>query len=222
MDIDKLLERQAIIAWRDALVLSILQIVNRAGIAAKHGVETDLSEAGLVDSLWDPASFTRARVDSVMQAATLPKLEVLFTSAAADLQAINSNYGGLADALLESLNSLHLPEVEGTVDLPAEETPPAPQLTGRVASAIAVVSRQQLIKSARALGSRALDMVGEASDAASQKLQSGTGLHDRLRRSAQARIEEAWMASAGDPPTLIAQLFSVVETVGSEARRLAR
>ena len=222
MDIDKLLERQAVIGWRDALLMSIWQIVNQAGIAAKHGVETDLSEAGLIDSLWDPAGFTRARVDSVMHAATLPELKVLFTRAAADLRAIDPSYDGLADALLESLNSLHLPEVEGPVDPPAPETPPAPQSTGRMASAIAIVSRQQLIKSARALGSRALDMVGEASDAASQRLQSGTGLHDRLRRSAQARIEEAWMASAGDPPTLISQLLSVVENVGSEARRLAR
>ena len=90
-----------------------------------------------------------------------------------------------------SLNSLRLPEMENPVDPPAPETPPAPQTTGKVASAIAVVSRQQLIKSARALGSRALVMIGEASDAVSKRLQGGTGLHDRLRRSAQARIEEA-------------------------------
>lgn len=222
MDIDKLLERQAVIGWRDELLMSIWQIVNQAGIAAKHGVETDLSEAGLIDSLWDPAGFTRARVDSVMHAATLPELKVVFTRAAADLRAIDPNYDGLADALLESLNSLRLPAIEDPADHAASETPTAPQTARRLASAIAVVSRQQLVRSARELGSRALGIVGEASDAASQKLQSGTGLHDRLRRSAQARIDMAWMASAGDPPPLVAQLLSVVETVGSEARRMAR
>ena len=222
MDIETLIKRQALLAWRDTLIMSVWRLVNKAGVDAKRSVESDLSEAGLVDTLWDPAGFTRARVDSVMHAATQSELESLFTSAAADLRAIDPNYGGLADAMLESLNSLRLPAIEDPADHAASETPTAPQTAGRLASAIAVVSRQQLVKSARELGSRALGIVGEASDAASQKLQSGTGLHDRLRRSAQARIDMAWMASAGDPPPLIAQLLSVVETVGSEARSMAR
>ena len=101
MDIETLIKRQALLAWRDTLIMSVWRLVNKAGIDAKRSVESDLSEAGLVDTLWDPAGFTRARVDSVMHASTLPELKVLFIHAAADLRAINPGYGGLADALLE-------------------------------------------------------------------------------------------------------------------------
>ena len=222
MDIEMLLKRQEVLAWRDELVLGIWRVVNRAGIEAKRGVETHLSEAGLIDTLWDPANFTRDRVDGVMRAAVLGGLEGLFANAADELRGIDKNYGALADALLESLKSLRLPVMEDAVVAPPTDATTATASSGRLASAMAAVSRQDFIKSVREWGSWALDMVGEASDAASQKLQSGTGLHDRLRRSAQARIDTAWMASVGDPLPLMGQLITAVETVGSEARSMAR
>jgi hypothetical protein len=222
MDIEMLLRRQEVLAWRDELVLGIWRLVNRAGVEAKRGVESHLAEAGLVDALWDPANFTRDRVDGVMRAAILGGLDSLFTIAAEDLRAIDRNFGALADALLESLTSLRLPAMEDSSDAASMEPSATPTPSGRLSSAMEAVSRQDLVKSARDWGSWALDMVGEASDVASQKLQSGTGLHDRLRRSAQARIDTAWMASVGDPPPLMGQLISAVETVGSEAKSMAR
>ena len=222
MDIEMLVKRQEVLAWRDELVLGIWRVVNRAGIEAKGGIETDLSEAGLVDTLWDPANFTRDRVDGVMRAAVLGGLEGLFAGAAEKLRGIDKNYGALADALLDSLKSLRLPVIEDPACVPPTETASPTASSGRLASAMATVSRQDFIKSAREWGSWALDMMGEASDAASQKLQSGTGLHDRLRRSAQTRIDTAWMASVGDPLPLMGQLISAVETVGSEAKSMAR
>ena len=222
MDTEMLLKRQEVLAWRDELVLGIWRVVNRAGIEAKRGVESHLAEAGLVDTIWDPANFTRDRVDGVMRAAVLGGLEGLFSGAADELRRIDENYGALADALLDGLISLRLPVVDDNSDTPPTEAATAPVSVGRLASAMAEVSRQDFVKSAREWASWAFDMVGEASDAASQKLQSGTGLHDRLRRSAQARIDTAWMASVGDPPPLMGQLISVVETVGSEARSMAR
>ena len=223
MDIDVLEKRQAVLSWRDELVLGIWRVVNRAGIEAKRGVEDHLAQAGIVDSLWDPANFTRERVDGVMRAAVLAGLEGLFVAAAEELRAIDVDYEALAGALLESLRVLRLPALEAAEPDPSSPSPSASTTApGRLAGLMAAVSGQQLIKSARDWSSWALEIVGEASDAASQKLQSGTGLHDRLRRSAQARIDTAWMAPTGDPPPLLGQLISAVETVGSEARSMAR
>lgn len=223
MDIDALEKRQAVLSWRDELVLGIWRVVNRAGIEAKRGVEEHLSQAGIVDTLWDPANFTRERVDGVMRAAVLNRLEGLFLGAAEELRAIDGEYESLAKALLESLRVLRL-SPPATIDAPVSPltTTTQPASSGRLAGLMSTVSSQQLIKSAREWSSWALDMVGEASEAASQKLQSGTGLHDRLRRSAQARIETAWMAPSGDDAPLLGQLIAAVETVGNEARNMAR
>lgn len=222
MDIDKLSQRQAVLAWRDELILGIWGIVNQAGADAKRGVEDELAQAGLVDTIWDPANFTRDRVDGAMREAVLGDLKDLLTNAATDLQAIDEGYSPLADALLESLTALQLPSLDAPRDPAKVEEAHSPAPSGRLASAMDAISRQEFVKSAREWGSWALDIVGEASDAASQKLQSSTGLHDRIRRSAQDRIDTAWMGSVGDPPPLMGQLISAVETVGSEARNMAR
>ncbi len=223
MDIDRLEKRQAVLAWRDELVLGVWRVVNRAGIEAKRGVEEHVAQAGIIDTLWDPANFTRDRVDGVMRAAVLNGLEGLFIGAAEELRAIGVEYEALAKALLESLRVLRLPAL-ATVEGDASGPSPASETatSSRLAGLMTAVSGQQLVKSAREWSSWALELVGEASEAASQRLQSGTGLHDRLRRSAQARIETAWMAPAGDPPPLMGQLISAVETLGSEARNMAR
>ncbi|MEW6374148.1 MAG: hypothetical protein AB1584_24810 [Pseudomonadota bacterium] len=224
MDLDLLEKRQAALSWRDDLILEMWSIVNRAGMEAKLGVEKDLAEAGIVETLWDPAKFTRGRVDGAMRSAMLNELENLFRRAAENLRKIDTGYVALADALLESLAALKLPSLEP--DDPNEvmtdashKSAPAP--TGRLAAMIATTADRDLIKSAKEWGSWALTMVGEASETASQKLQSGTGLHDRLRRSAQTRIETAWMAPTGEPLPLMGQLIAVVENVGNEARSMA-
>lgn len=224
MDLDLLERRQATLSWRDDLIMAIWGIVNRAGMEAKRGVEERLAEAGIVETLWDPASFTRERVDGVMCEIIVNELEELFKEAAEQLRTIEPGYSALANALLESLTMLQLPslapDVEGEIKVDAPHGPVTAS-TGRLAAMMETISNQDLVKSAKEWGSWALAVVGEASEAASQKLQSGAGLHDRLRRSAQARIETAWMAPAGDPPPLMGQLIAVVESVGNEARSMA-
>lgn len=224
MDLDLLERRQAALSWRDDLIMAIWGIVNRAGMEAKRGVEERLAEAGIVETLWDPASFTRERVDGVMREMIVSELEKLFKGAAQQLRTIDPGYNALADALLESLTMLQLPsferDVQGEINVDAPNEPVTAS-TGRLATMMETISNQGLVKSAKEWGSWALSMVGEASETASQKLQSGAGLHDRLRRSAQARIETAWMAPAGDPPPLMGQLIAVVEGVGNEARSMA-
>ncbi len=224
MDLDLLERRQTTLSWRDDLMMAIWGIVNRAGMEAKRGVEERLAEAGIVETLWDPASFTRERVDGVMCEMIVSELEELFKEAAEQLRTIDPGYSALADALLESLTMLQLPslkpDVEGEIKVDAPHGPVTAS-TGRLATMMETISNQDLVRNAKEWGSWALSVVGEASEAASQKLQSGAGLHDRLRRSAQARIETAWMAPAGDPPPLMGQLIAVVESVGNEARSMA-
>ena len=224
MDLDLLERRQATLSWRDDLIMAIWGIVNRAGMEAKRGVEERLPEAGIVETLWDPGSFTRERVDVVMREIIVSELEKLFDGAAQQLRTITPGYSALADALLDSLSMLQLPSLEPDVQGEPKVDAPIGSVTastGRLATMMENVSNRDLVKSAKEWGSWALSMVGESSEAASQKLQSGAGLHDRLRRSAQARIETAWMATAGDPPPLMGQLIAVVESVGNEARSMA-
>lgn len=222
MEIETLEKRQAVLAWRDDLVLGIWHVVNRAGIEAKRGIEEHLKDAGIIDTVWDPANFTRDRVDGVMRAAVLGALEGLFKGAAEELRAIDFDYAALADALLQSLAILRFPALTATDADALPATASNTVAPSRLARLMAAVSRQELLKSAREWGSWALDMVGEASEAASQKLQSGTGLHDRLRRSAQARIDTGWMAATGVPQPIMGQLLGVVENIGSQARSMAR
>lgn len=222
VEIETLEKRQAVLAWRDDLVLGIWHVVNRAGIEAKRGIEEHLKDAGIIDTVWDPANFTRDRVDGVMRAAVLGALEGLFKGAAEELRAIDFDYAALADALLQSLAILRFPALTATDADALPATASNTVAPSRLARLMAAVSRQELLKSAREWGSWALDMVGEASEAASQKLQSGTGLHDRLRRSAQARIDTGWMAATGVPQPIMGQLLGVVENIGSQARSMAR
>lgn len=225
MNIDLLEKRQAVLAWRDELVLGIWRVVNRAGIEAKRALKDHLAEAGIVDALWDPAAFMRDRVDGAMRVAMRGGLEGLFAAAAEDLRAIDFDYCELADALIESLRDHRAPANALIVSTAASVTAPAAQSStssGRLAGLIASVSSRELMQNAREWGNWALAIAGEAGEAARQKLQSGTGLHNRLRQAAQVRIDSEWTATSGDKPSMVAQLMSAVETVANEARSMAR
>lgn len=224
MDLDLLERRQTVQSWRDKLILDMWGIVNHVGIEAKHAVEAKLAEAGIVATVWDPASFARERVDAVMREKIPDQLEKLFKKAAKQLRAIDPQYTALAAALIESLRMIEFPSPAcDEPDTTRAIAPQEPELgpTSRFAAMLAAISNQRLVKSATIWGSWAVSMVGEASESASQKLQSGVGLHDRLRRSAQDYIETGWMAPTGSPPALMGQLIAVVESVGNEARSMA-
>ena len=223
MEIELLEKRQAIAGWRDRLVLGIWRVVNHAGTEAKAGVERHLAEAGIVDSLWDPANFTRERIDGVMRASVSSGLEGLFVASAQELRPIDPKLGALADVLVESLAEIRMPEIAspGKDTSEATKVPSEPVPQGRLAWLLSTVTDRQVVQGARDWGSWALDKVSDASDAASQKLQSGTGLHERLRRSAQERISTVWMGTSGEPHTLMTQVLGVAEEIGSEARSMS-
>jgi hypothetical protein len=69
-------------------------------------------------------------------------------------------------------------------------------------------------------GSKTSDSVAATADALGKRLQDGTGLYARLRRKAAERIAHAWMGDAFDPPSLQAQMLSLIDKTANEARSL--
>ena len=158
-----------------------------------------------------------------MRASVSSGLERLFVASAQELRAIDPNFAALADVLVESLAEIRMPEIAspGKDTSEATKVPSEPVPQGRLAWLLSTVTDRQVVQGARDWGSWALDKVSDASDAASQKLQSGTGLHERLRRSAQERISTVWMGTSGEPHTLMTQVLGVAEEIGSEARSMS-
>lgn len=227
MNYDLMERRHAITAWRDELVLEIWKTANGAAAKARQAIENELSRAGFVNSIWDPDDFVHQRVDDATRTTLLPDLEALFARAGEDLKAIHEDHTALAAALADSLAHLHLPEQQPPAPPPEDTSPPVaepvqPIPNSRLSALVSAVTDREVVKSARDWGSWALDKVSEASDVASQKLQSGTGLHDRLRRSASERVTNVWMGTHGEQKPVMGQLLAVVEEVTNAARSMAQ
>jgi hypothetical protein len=221
MNIDDLEQRQAVAAWRDRLTLAAWELINAAGSSARDEVETNLPEASLLDTLMNPARFVYDRVDVAMHLTLATRLKTLFEQAAQELQAINPAYQPLASALIASVDVLSFPstQAEAQEETELSEHAPSrwfPRIT-RLPTLPNYVVENRLAKGAVEVGSRALDVLGGASS----KLQSGTGLHDRLRKAAAGRITQAWMGTRGAPRPLMGQLISMIDEVTNEARSMA-
>ncbi len=224
VEFEQLERRQAVLAWRDQLMLGIWRTFNAAGIEARQRLEPHLADAGFIETLRSPGEFTRDKVDSVMRAAARRELETLFGQAAKDLRVIDPRYDALAEALVQSLAILRYPLPVVKAEAATTEVPAPHPIEGgysRLGAMMEVIANQELARSAREWGSWALEIVGEASDVARQRIQSGVGMHDRLRESARLRIDIAWMATAGDPMPILGQLIAVIESVSNEARSMA-
>ena len=135
--------------------------------------------------------------------------------------ATSTPYQPLASALTASVDVLSFPSMQAEAQEETERTDEAPSrwfpLLSRLPTLSSYVVENRLAKSALEVGNRALDVLGDASS----KLQSGTGLHDRLRNAAADRIAQAWMGTRGSPRPLMAQLISMIDEVTNEARSMA-
>ncbi|GAA3804510.1 hypothetical protein GCM10022600_28370 [Qipengyuania pelagi] len=222
MDVAAFEKRQSIVGWRDALVLASWKVVNDAGIAARTAIESEIDQAGIYEAVVDPSGFARDRIDSVMRERTVEPLRRTFAAAAEDLREIDVRFRPLADALENSFRSIALPSPATTETEAASEAQATPSQSfgDRLASLLSGITGRKPVRHARDAGSKAFDLLSDAGDAASQLLQSGTGLHARLRGSAGDRVREGWMASSGDPAPLMAQITEIVEKVANEARSI--
>lgn len=222
MDVAAFEKRQSVIGWRDALVLASWKVVNDAGIAARAAFESEIDQAGIYEAVVDPSGFARDRIDSVMRERTVEPLRRTLASAAEDLREIDERFRPLADALENSFTTIALPSPQATEAEAAFEAPasPSPSFGDRLTSMLSGITDRKPVRHARDAGSKAFDLLSDAGDAASQLLQSGTGLHARLRSSAGDRVRERWMALSGEPAPLMAQITEIVEKVSSEARSI--
>ncbi|MEP3156867.1 MAG: hypothetical protein ABJO64_11160 [Nitratireductor sp.] len=222
MDLAALEKRQSVVRWRDDLTLACWRIVNEAAIAARGAFESEIDQAGIYAAIVDPSGFARDRVDSIMRDRTVEPLRKTFAAAAEDLRGIDERFLPLADALENSFRTIALPSPATTEAEASFEAQPSasPSFGHRLTSMLSGITDRKPVQYARDAGSKAFDLLSDAGDAASQLLQSGTGLHARLRGSAGDRICERWMASSGDPVPLMAQITEIVEKVGNEARSI--
>ena len=222
MDVAAFEKRQSVVRWRDALILACWKVVNDAGVSARAAFESEIDQAGIYEAVVDPSGFARDRIDSVMRDGTVEPLRRTFASAAEGLREIDERFRPLADALENSFRTIALPPPATTeADAVSEaQASPSPSFGDRLGSILSGITDRKPVRHARDAGSKAFDLLSDAGDAASQLLQSGTGLHARLRGSAGDRVREGWMALSGDPAPLMAQITEIVEKVGNEARSI--
>jgi hypothetical protein len=224
MDLEKFEKRQAITSWRDRLQFAAWALVNESGKKARASLEQQIHEAGIQNSLWDPSHFARERIDAAMRTSLEAALGGLLKQAARELQALDTAYGALSDSLIAGVAQFiypNTPTPEVKQDKYAPVTAALAPAKQRFSAITNFVAQKVVSKVAREWGTKALDQLSEAADAASQKIQNNTGLHDRLRRAAVERIARAWMCDHGDHRPLMAQLAAAVDDVTTQARRMA-
>ena len=139
MDVAAFEKRQAVIEWRDALVLASWKVVNDAGIAARAAFESEIDQAGICEAVVDPSGFARDRIDSVMRERTGEPLRRAFAAAAEDLREIDVRFRPLADALENSFGTIALPSPAATEAEACSEPPlsPSPSFGDRLNSILA-------------------------------------------------------------------------------------
>jgi hypothetical protein len=225
MDFANFEKRQEITAWRDRCLLAAWALLNESAKKARISLEDQISEAGIHQSAWDPSQFSWERIDVAMRVSIDTAIGPVIEQAANELQSIDILYRALGNSLIaDSANFIYpktpTQEVAGDTFAPvATALAPAKQ---RFSAITSFVAQKMFPKGALEWGTRALDQLSEVADAASQKIQNDTGLHDRLRQAADERIARAWMADRGDCVPLMAQFVAAVDRVTAQARRMAQ
>ncbi len=234
MDWEMTMRRQGVTEWRDRQILAAYSMFNSQAQEARAIFEKQLSEANLLDSVWDPAGFANARIDDLLRTRIGPCLEKLLSEAASELTALDSRFGDLGDALSRS-EGIHLPE-EGslgeaqdpiaflnTADNLNVETalPDVPGESGAgnwLTRSPVSASTRALKRGAKDLGERAAAMIEHAADAAERLIQDKAGLYNRLRAAAGQQIASKWMGEIGESRPVMAQVFALIDEVTLGAR----
>lgn len=218
MDIDGTMLRQAINNWRDEYTLEALHLFNGSAQLSRRNFNAHLEEAGLLDSVWDPAGFANARVDRLMSESICKEAHTLMGRAGNALSSLSASFAMIGDALvigepLETPDLVH-PAPGPTQD--DERITEKAQLTGSAGSWAAL--GESLLRRAAEVGGRAVDTIREAGTLAERNLQQRTGLDDRLRAAATHRIATAWMGVDQNPPSVLAQLLMRLDEAAFNAR----
>lgn len=218
MNLDLLAHHHAVAEWRDRAILEAARMLNQAGTTCLAAFDGEISEASIVESAWDPASFANLRIDRAMLACLRVDLPALLTRAAQELARIVSAQTDFVEGAREAADKLAWPEVQeeaGTTESLPEEESPAAASTSRVSR---IGRLAQTLSTARFI---AADTVVHLSGTASRSFKDRSGLDDRLRSAARRRITEGWMALISEPQSIMAQVIEIIDDRANLARSAA-
>ena len=211
------LRRQALAEWRDRQILELCRLLNDHAQHARTAFEAELHDAGLIDSVWDPARFADARIDRLLTATVRQALRQFLSQAADELAATHCSFAPFADALRKS-EGFGFPQVS----LEEGSGPGTPEAVGMlpVNSGDPPRGRRlyQLAGRAKGAGKQATSALAKAGRRAGTIFQDRSGLHGRLRAAAVSRVGTQWMGSRGEPRPVLAQVISIIDDVAAEAR----
>ena len=216
MDWEILARRQGVTEWRDRQILQARVLLNDQARAARAAFEAELAEATVLDSVWDPAGFAHARIDTALGREMRPALARFLDEAAAELIGLDPAFAPLAEALRTSgavtlPQPTPMPESPELAPSPVVETPEKGRLSrlaGKVTDTVA---------------DRASAAFDYASQTASWLLQDKVGLRERLRDAAVERIAERWIGGAAAAPKagerpVLSQIIALIDEVARNAR----
>lgn len=226
MDSYLLGRHQALIEWRDRQLFAVLSIINGAAIIARASLDEQLKDAALVQAIWDPAAFVRARIDVSMRAGLSQELERLVASAAKELRLIDPEYDKLADSIAISRTAFTMPMTSDPTPGPTSAPTIADEKTAAVPTA-AAASRFSRFGNLVGAGARewrakAIDGVTDIAASMSRTIQDRSGLDERMRRAAAQHIAVAWMGDSGEPLPLKAQLITLINDITQKAKGLSQ
>ncbi len=217
MDWEIALRRQALAEWRDRQILSINAGFNTRAAEGLAGFDSQVTEANLIDSVWDPAGFADRRIDDLMRASVPAMVTGFVELAAAELRAISAEFGPVADALARA-GTLDMPDAGETVDA---DVPPGLGQEAPVevpATPSWRIAGLPGVRHALGAGQWAAEGLISAGLVAERALQDRAGFYDRLRAAALARIATRWMGSAGEPRPVLQQVVDLIDGAAAEAR----
>ena len=234
MDWEMAMRRQGVTEWRDRQILAAYSMFNSQAQEARAIFEKQLSEANLLDSVWDPSGFANDRIDDLLRTRIGPCLQKLLSEAASELTALDSRFGDLGDALARS-EGIQLPEEASLgetedpiplsqhadnlkVDKAMADVPSQSDAGNWLTRSPVSASTRALRRGAKDLGERAAAMIEHAADAAERLIQDKAGLYNRLRVAAGQRIASKWMGEIGENRPVMAQVFALIDEVTLGAR----
>lgn len=212
MDWDILARRQGVTEWRDRQILQARVLLNEHAREARAAFEEGLAEATVLDSVWDPAGFAHARIDTALGQSMRPALTRFLDEAAAELILLDPAFAALAESMRTS-GAVTLP-------LPPSLPPPPPSLPSPAAETLKKGALYRIADRVAGTATAALDY---ASQSASWLLQDKVGLRERLREAAMERIAQRWTgsaapASAGGERPVLSQIIALIDEVARNAR----
>jgi hypothetical protein len=215
MKLDLLVRHQALGEWRDRTIVEAARLLNQAAVSSLAAFEDEVPQAGMITSVWDPASFATVHIDRAMLRRVRADLPALLTRAAQELAAISPAQDQLAEGIQEAAGGLVWPELQ-EVPVTAEAVPTERAASAEPESFTSAIGRYaQLVLSA---GQMAASTAAQLSETANRSFKDRSGLDDRLRSAARTRIVERWTGHAGEPRPILAQIMTIID----EATNLAR